>query len=207
MSNYQDYGWEEGATDAHKYLYKTLLNLLKGDKEKVILDIGCGNGSIANLLIKEGFTVYGIDASESGIKLARKSNPENFFLQIIDGSDEIPKELRGINFDIVISTEVIEHLYSPRDYIRFIKKVMPTKNGKLIISTPYHGYLKNLVMAVMNKMDKHYTVLWDGGHIKFWSVHTMKTLLNEFDYKVLKVKGSGRIPFLWKSMFIKAKIE
>jgi len=207
MSNYRDYGWEDGATSAHKYLYKTLLSLLKDDKKKVILDIGCGNGTIANLLISRGFEVYGIDASESGIKVAKQTNPENFFLQIIDGSNQLPIELKDIDFDIVISTEVIEHLYSPRDYIRFIRKILPSQDGKLIISTPYHGYLKNLLMAIMNKTDGHYTALWDGGHIKFWSIRTLKSLLNEFDYKVYKFKGSGRIPFLWKSMFIVAKLK
>jgi len=207
MSEYKDYGWEEGYTDAHGYLYKTLLGLLQGDKNKIILDVGCGNGSIANLLIAEGFVVYGIDASESGIEIAKKTNPENFFLQILDGTNQIPEELKHINFDIVISTEVIEHLYSPRDYLKFVRKVLSNRGGKLIVSTPYHGYLKNLLMAITNKTDSHYTVLWDGGHIKFWSVRTLTALLEEFDFEVLQFKGSGRIPFLWKSMFMVAKFR
>ncbi len=55
-------------------------------------------------------------------------------------------------------------------------------------------------------MDNHFTVLWDGGHIKFWSRKTITVLLEEFGFKILVFKGSGRIPYLWKSMFIKAKI-
>lgn len=207
MSDYKDYGWELGGTDAHKYLYKTLCVILKNDKEKIILDIGCGNGSIANSLIEDGFNVYGIDASKSGIEIANNINPGRFFLHTIGGNSDIPKELRDIDFSIVISTEVIEHLYSPRDYIGFIKDMLPSRDAKVVISTPYHGYLKNLVMALMNKTDEHYTVLWDGGHIKFWSVRTLKLLLNEFGYRVVKFKGSGRIPFLWKSMFIVAKLK
>lgn len=83
-------------------------------------------------------------------------------------SEKLPGALSELRFDVVISTEVIEHLYAPRSYMKMIKNILPN-NGVVIISTPYHGYLKNLVMALTNKMDNHFTVLWDGGHIKFWS--------------------------------------
>ena len=75
-----------------------------------------------------------------------------------------------------------------------------------MISTPYHGYLKNLVMAATGKMDAHFTVLWDGGHIKFWSRKTLTQLLEEFGFEVIGFKGSGRFPYIWKSMFIRARV-
>ncbi len=122
-------------------------------------------------------------------------------------SENLPLELQNIKFDTIISTEVIEHLYAPRKYLEFCKNVL-LKNGggEIVISTPYHGYLKNLVMAATGKMDNHFTVLWDGGHIKFWSRKTLTQLLEEFGFEVMQFKGSGRFPLLWKSMFIKAKI-
>jgi hypothetical protein len=55
-------------------------------------------------------------------------------------------------------------------------------------------------------MDKHFTALWDGGHIKFWSKRTLYQLLNENGFKVMKFIGCGRFPLLWKSMLIKSKI-
>ena len=78
--------------------------------------------------------------------------------------------------------------------------------GEMIISTPYHGYLKNLLISLLNGWDKHFTVLLDGGHIKFWSKKTLSQLLNEFGFSIIDFKGAGRFPYLWKSMFIKAKI-
>ena len=206
MSNYNDYGWEDGETEAHNYLYPTLVKLLENSKEKIILDAGCGNGYIANRLVKEGFNVYGIDASKTGIDIANKINPGRFFLHNVESND-IPLELVGVNFDVIISTEVIEHLYSPRDYIRFVKQFLLSGKGEIIISTPYHGYLKNLTMSLLNKMDNHFTVLWDGGHIKFWSKRTLSKPLKEFNFEMCKFKGSGRIPLLWKSMFIVAKLK
>lgn len=205
MTNYKDYGWKEGATDAHGYLYPTLYEMLAEYKGMRILDVGCGNGVIACRLLADGFDIYGIDASETGISIASRKNPGRFFVQDIS-SEQLPDALSAFQFEVVISTEVIEHLYAPRSYMKLIKNILP-RGGVVIISTPYHGYLKNLVMALSNKMDSHFTVLWDGGHIKFWSRRTLTSLLNEFGFEATQFRGSGRVPYLWKSMFISAKLS
>lgn len=55
-------------------------------------------------------------------------------------------------------------------------------------------------------MDKHFTALWDGGHIKFFSVKTLTKLLQETGYQNIQFQFSGRVPYLWKSMICKAKL-
>ncbi|MFM6158500.1 MAG: hypothetical protein ACKPE3_36850, partial [Sphaerospermopsis kisseleviana] len=42
--------------------------------------------------------------------------------------------------------------------------------------------------------------LWDGGHIKFFSVKTLKNLLTTEGYTNIEFKFAGRILYLWKSM-------
>jgi 2-polyprenyl-6-hydroxyphenyl methylase/3-demethylubiquinone-9 3-methyltransferase len=73
------------------------------------------------------------------------------------------------------------------------------------VSTPYHGYLKNLALALSGKLDKHFTALWDGGHIKFFSIATLGQLLREAGFKDLRFVRVGRIPPLAKSMLAIAK--
>lgn len=206
MSEYKDYGWGERATQAHDYLYGDLKVLIGSYKSRTILDVGCGNGEMANRLISEGYDVYGTDASVTGIEIAKQRNEKRFHVQDIN-SAKLPIELQDKKFDMIISTEVIEHLYNPRGYVEFCKNVlMQNGGGEMIISTPYHGYLKNLALAVTGKMDSHFTVLWDGGHIKFWSVKTLTKLLEEFGFEVVEFRGSGRLPYLWKSIFVRVKI-
>jgi 2-polyprenyl-3-methyl-5-hydroxy-6-metoxy-1,4-benzoquinol methylase len=182
-----------------------LLGLLNKTQNTCILDVGCGNGYLVNTLLKLGFNAYGIDASETGIAVARQTHPNNFFIQDVT-TGQLPQQLQSINFDTIISTEVIEHLYDPEGFINFCKQVLGNK-GEIILSTPYHGYLKNLLLSLFNKWDEHINPLWHGGHIKLWSKKTLSQALTNAGFTVVAFKGCGRIPYFWKSMIIKAKLN
>ena len=206
MPEYQDYGWGRGMTDAHGYLYPALRRMMEKDKSKTVLDLGCGNGAVAGMLLKEGYNVYGVDASVTGISIAKAVYPDRFFVH--DVSDEfLPAEIEIKPFDLVISTEVIEHLYAPRAYLRLVRAILANRRGEIIISTPYHGYWKNLALALANRWDRHFTALWDGGHVKFWSRRTLTQLLGESGFKVTEFQGAGRVPLLWKSMLLRAGLK
>ena len=206
MAEYKDYGYLNALpTHAHQYIVDPIIKLLN-KKNQTILDLGCGNGALVNVLVEKGFNAYGTDASEKGITIAKKNLSDRFALQDL-ATDDLPESLLHLKFDTIISTEVIEHLYDPRKFIAFCKKVL-LKNGggELILSTPYHGYIKNLLLALAGKWDKHADPLWDGGHIKLWSRKTLTQLLEEQGFIVTHFIGCGRIPYLWKSMVIKARI-
>lgn len=83
---------------------------------------------------------------------------------------------------------------------------MLNDNGRVVLSTPYHGYLKNLCLAITGQLDHHFTVLWEGGHIKFWSKKTITKLLTDNNFTVINFRGVGRLPYLWKSMVIVAEV-
>jgi 2-polyprenyl-3-methyl-5-hydroxy-6-metoxy-1,4-benzoquinol methylase len=178
--------------------------MLNKEINRCILDLGCGNGHLVSYLIKQGYDAYGTDASEDGITIAKKEYPDRFFLQDLS-TGQLPVELQKLKLDTIISTEVIEHLYNPEGFIDFCKKTLQ-KNGELIISTPYHGYWKNLLLVVLGKWDSHHSPTWHGGHIKFWSKKTLSKLLTDKGFTVTGFKGCGRLPYFWKSMVIKAKL-
>jgi 2-polyprenyl-6-hydroxyphenyl methylase/3-demethylubiquinone-9 3-methyltransferase len=100
---------------------------------------------------------------------------------------------------VVLSLEVVEHIYAPRHYARTIFDLL-SGGGLAILSTPYHGYWKNLALALSGRMDEHFTALWDHGHIKFWSVRTLGELLREAGFIDVRFERVGRVPALAKAM-------
>ena len=202
-ASYKEYGYQSsGLGSAHGYLLPGLLAML-GQPRGPVLDLGCGNGSVARALIAQGYDVYGVDASESGISIANAKSPGRFFVLDVSAG-ELPVALASTRFEVVFSTEVIEHLYDPRGFIAFARRILAS-GGDFIVSTPYHGYLKNVALAIAGKLDAHFTVLWDGGHIKFFSRKTLELMLREQGFEVTGFAGAGRLPWLWKSMLVKAR--
>jgi 2-polyprenyl-3-methyl-5-hydroxy-6-metoxy-1,4-benzoquinol methylase len=182
----------------YSYLMPMLAKILPPpDKSIKILDLGCGNGSFTQYLSQQGFEAVGIDPSESGIALAQKNFPEAKFIQ--GDIYNLPFDRLDHEFDYIISIDVIEHLYLPRIMPQVAKRCLKP-NGKLIITTPYHGYLKNIVLSAAGKFDHHFNPLWDGGHIKFFSVKSLTHLLNSEGFDNFQFHFAGRLPLLWKNM-------
>jgi len=190
--------------DSGNFIHEPVKKALQNLQAKFVLDIGCGNGYLAKYLKIGGVNVVGIDPSESGIKNARLLLPDNRFycMGIYDNPDDIEEN----NFDAVVSTEVIEHLFYPRELLRFAKSKL-NSNGYLLLTTPYHGYLKNLTLSIFNAWDSHHTPFWDGGHIKFWSRRTLSRLLMEEGFEVKDFIGCGRFPYIWKTMLLVAQLK
>jgi 2-polyprenyl-6-hydroxyphenyl methylase/3-demethylubiquinone-9 3-methyltransferase len=171
-----------------------------GSSHIKVFDAGCGNGALLARLQESGYSCAGCDLSESGVRIARRALHEGTRIEQRSVCSDLSAEF-GSDWDVVIATEVIEHVYEPRlmlDQLRALTK----PGGWIVLSTPYHGYVKNLLLAATGAMDRHFTVLWDGGHIKFWSRKTLGQLMQEKGLVELGFRGVGRAPFLWKSMFM-----
>jgi 2-polyprenyl-6-hydroxyphenyl methylase/3-demethylubiquinone-9 3-methyltransferase len=150
-----------------------------------------------------GWELHGLEVSNSGLAEAAKAYPGIQF-GYADLTTDLSSHALAGKCDVVVSTEVVEHIFLPRIYAKNCYSLLkPT--GVLIISTPYHGYVKNLALAATGKMDAHFTALWDYGHIKFWSQRSLTILLEEAGFKAVRFEGVGRIPLLWKSMVIVAR--
>jgi len=57
----------------------------------------------------------------------------------------------------------------------------------------------------LNKWDAHHTTLWDGGHIRFFSVKTLTELVTKNGFEVIRFYFFGRCPLLWKNMICLAR--
>lgn len=196
-------GYRYGAADLghqHAYLLPTVFRLLDGlrleDRQRRLFELGCGNGSVANALARRGWEVTGVDPSVEGIAQARAAYPG---LKLENGSAYDELAGRYGRFPVVLSLEVVEHVYAPRAYARTVFDLL-SGGGVAVLSTPYHGYWKNLALAVSGRLDAHFTALWDHGHIKFWSTATLGELLREAGFVDVRFERVGRMPALAKSM-------
>jgi 2-polyprenyl-6-hydroxyphenyl methylase/3-demethylubiquinone-9 3-methyltransferase len=167
-----------------------------------VFDAGCGNGALLSALSKLGYGVAGCELSAAGVGIARGVLGPSVQIESMSVYDDLAATF-GSNWHAVVSTEVVEHLFAPRLFVRRVKALLAV-GGTLVLSTPYHGYLKNLAMALTGTLDGHFTALWDGGHIKFWSYATLTRLLAEADFGDFRFFGAGRVPGLWKSMVVSA---
>jgi 2-polyprenyl-3-methyl-5-hydroxy-6-metoxy-1,4-benzoquinol methylase len=190
---------------AHAYLmpavYAELEALRSAGAAARVFDLGCGNGSVAASLHDRGWDVAGVDPSQEGIANANQAWPH---LRLETGSAYDDLAARFGRFPMVVSLEVVEHVYAPRNYARTLFDLLEP-GGTAIVSTPYHGYLKNLALALSGKMDAHFTALWDHGHIKFWSIETLTKLLDEAGFMNIRFHRVGRVPQLAKSMIAVAQ--
>ncbi len=207
---YQDYGYttpEPGSGEAGRALAAEFVAIVSGEPaSSQVCDIGCGNGYLAAELGKRGFRVTGVDASASGIEVARRhyeTGNVRFVCANLD-SGAIDKPARDGMFDIVVSSDVVEHLYRPSALVRAAARLL-RPGGLLVLGTPYHGYLKNLAISLLGQWDRHHTVSWDGGHIKFFSVRMLRQLVEGNGFSVTGFHFHGRTRWLWKNMICLAR--
>jgi 2-polyprenyl-3-methyl-5-hydroxy-6-metoxy-1,4-benzoquinol methylase len=212
-STYLEFEWHDGGPangESGAGLADKLVALVREMNDvKTICDLGCGNGYLASRLATFGYDIFGIDASASGVEIARtkfkpaQSKGEVTFLQ--SAIDQETRSRTGISqVDLVISSDVIEHLYRPADLLEAAEPLLRPQ-GQIVITTPYHGYLKNVALSLSGKMDNHFSALHDGGHIKFFSVKTLSELVARYSFTNLSFSYYGRAPWLWKNMICKAR--
>ena len=97
--------------------------------------------------------------------------------------------------------EVVEHVYDPFLWARTAFELIEP-GGVLIASTPYHGWLKNVLIAATGKFDHHVHPLRTHGHIKFWSMNTLRELLEKTGFRGIRFERVGRFPQLACSMIV-----
>ncbi|MBL9030074.1 MAG: class I SAM-dependent methyltransferase [Phycisphaerae bacterium] len=200
-----EFGWKSAAPECTADFVIPALRDLGGDLIRPgarVLDVGCGNGFNAGQYLAWGCRVTGIDASDVGVRIAAQTYPAGRFVSMLIEDDVLPA-LGEPPFDLVNSTEVVEHLYDPIAWARCCFNAL-RPGGRLLVSTPYHGFLKNLAISLVDGWDKHFEAHKVGGHIKFFSPRTLGAILTQAGFRSIRFRGTGRAPYLWKSMVLSA---
>ncbi len=117
-------------------IYYSVYNFIKNQPKCTVLEVGCGFGYLTYALAKESFDVTGIDISENAIKSAKENFGNHY-------SNESLKELanRNAKYDLIISTEVIEHVDEPTEFFESCVSLLKP-NGKIFLTTPNKDFCK-----------------------------------------------------------------
>lgn len=202
IEQYYEHYWEdpEAYSDPttpqrQALLAKVLPTLPKGGK---ILDVGCGRGEFCDYFAKQGLQAEGTDLSQAAVAYAQKHFPAAKF-HACPVENMLPA--RAGDFDAVFSSEVIEHLFDVGTYLLAINHLLKP-GGTFILTTPYHGLAKNVMIDVLN-YSSHYDPM--GQHIRFFDRKGLNRCLTTFGFEAVHWWGYGRPWPFWKSFFVVAK--
>jgi len=129
------------------------------------------------------------------------AQPDNILRQVGLKSDPPASTTSQCSEVTVCKLEVIEHCFSPKAYLETMFKLIEP-GGLGIISTPFHGYWKNLALSLANKWDSHLGPLWEGGHIKFFSEKTLAQALQSAGFTDMDFRRAGRFSLMAKSTVV-----
>jgi len=165
-----------------------------------VLDFGCGTGIIINKLNKlfSNCKFTGVDVSETAIKIAKKKNPLTKFWVVEDGN-KFP--FKSFSFDTILAADVIEHVYNTESTVLEMARVLK-KGGKIMITTPYYGFVKNLLIVTFG-----FDLILDptGPHIRFFTKKSLSNLLKKSGLKIIKFGYFGRFYPVSRSMYVIAQ--
>ncbi len=99
-----------------------------------VLDLGCGNGRLFNVLKNKNIKYIGVDNSEGLLMEAHNQFPED--REKFVKADALNLPFRENEFDVILSIAVLQHIPSKQYRIKFLQECLRTldKNGKLMLT-------------------------------------------------------------------------
>ncbi len=147
-----------------------------------ILDIGCGSGFLAGLIRKElpDIEIHGVDFSIEALK--RCKNLSQVYCVDLEQS-HLP--FKGEVFDLIICTEVLEHLFQPERVVAEIHRLL-TINGIGIITVPNFSFWRFRLQSLFGKVPN---IVSHPGHFQVFNLELLRKLINKFSIQIISISG------------------
>ena len=159
-----------------------------------VLDLGCGDGRFTAELARMGAASTGVDIAEAALNRARGAHPDlDFRLAPIDG----PLPFDDGSFDVVWTTEVIEHVADTARWLSEVRRVLVPR-GRLLLTTPSHGRVRVAIGGIEAFSDPL------GDHLHLYTRKSLTALLAEFGFDEISVRTAGGPPFLRRLLLARA---
>lgn len=166
------------------------------------LDIGCGDGYWSERLKEKGYSVTSIDIPNDHYPNVDADAPYDH-MTVMNANQKLL--LPDASFDLVWSTEVIEHLAGYRTTLAEIERLLKP-GGRAVLTTPNSYFWLHYVFKLFGMQNKDWQ---NAGHVNFFSLKDAKKFFPDaivygyFSYfPLLKYRISRGIPLLSPSLII-----
>lgn len=156
------------------------------------LDVGCGDGRTSGLwLLGRGCSYLGVDISEPAVEEAKALGLQ---AQLIDDAASLP--IPDAAYDVVVSVEVLEHLFLPLEALTEMARVL-RPGGVLIVTVPNVAYWRRrLDLALLGRWhpmgdDRGVSEPWRDPHIRFFNPGSMRRMVIAAGLTPIVVSGHG----------------
>ncbi len=197
--------WKDAGTaipthdELHGERAKAIVSLIESSSGKRVVDAGAGAGLLTKLYAHAAHEVIALDLSNEAVAAAPSLGAHVRFVQ---ADLEAAWPVESGDADVVVSSEVIEHLFDFESYMREASRVLKP-GGQLYLTTPFHGPLKNLVLAVWG-FERHFCS-YESGHIRFFTNPHLERLAKAVGLTDVRFGHLGRIAPLAKSTVLVAR--
>ena len=176
--------------------FRNFLNLTKAKKVESILDVGCGEGFTLNRLKEKGIgkNLEGVEYSKAAIELGHKMYPD---IKIKQGNIyKLP--YKDNTFDLVLCTEVLEHLDDPQ---KGLKELVRVSKKYLVISVPNEPFF---MFAQMVRGRNWSRLGNDIEHINHWTMFGFPQFVKKNAGSKVQILAK-RFPFAWTMLLLEKK--
>jgi SAM-dependent methyltransferase len=202
MKKFYDRYWDGTPAELADFQIKwpLLSQFIPKSTNTKILDYGCGKGKILSEIYKINpkSKLYGADISKIALEFASKNVPEAKIV-FVDNDQKVPLHTHSLDF--VISLDVIEHIYDTEKVFLEFNRLLK-QNGTLLLSVPYYGLVKNIVIALIG-FETVYNPITP--HIRFYTKNTLINLVKRFGFEPLQFGRYGRFYPVNNGMYLLAK--
>ncbi len=183
---FQDYKWLSPKFKRTQTIIKPMLKMLQEEGNNLkILDIGCGNGVVSELIVKMGNEVWGIDENEEALKEAEKRG-----VKIFEGDLEKSLPFKDVSFDAVWCLRTLEHIFHTEHFLEECRRVLKPK-GVLVITADNIVSLPNRIRVFFGLYplrvapSENYPRFTD--HVRCFTKSTFKNILKNSGFKLEKI--------------------
>lgn len=165
----------------NNFTYYNTLKILAtclSEKKGNALDIGCGTGTLSFYLASKGYIVSGIDISKKAIEACKKNAKQlGFEKETRFEKMEFPSYTPKGKFNLVICSEIIEHIKDDEKALRKIYNLL-TPKGILLLSTPS----ENAPLYKLGLLKKFDTEV---GHLRRYTEESLIKKIKKLGFEII----------------------